>query len=144
MPQGNLLSNPRRVLLAGLPDKAAVTAAAANGEDWRTVYADGAPVRLFTQKVTDGRGGPPAYLQTGMGLSLQEVQRNEILMTILLASLLGLLGAGVVTLLVTRRALTPVRNAFAAEGVSWLPPHTSCARRSPSCTRWLRSCNAKT
>ena len=36
-------------------------------------------------------------------------------MTILLASLLGLLGAGVVTLLVTRRALTPVRNAFAAE-----------------------------
>ena len=113
--QGNLLSNPRRVLLAGLPDKAAVTAAAANGEDWRTVYADGAPVRLFTQKVTDGRGGPPAYLQTGMVLSLQEVQRNEILMTVLLASLLGLLGAGVVTLLVTRRALTPVRNAFAAE-----------------------------
>ena len=113
--QGNLLSNPRRVLLAGLPDTAAVTAAAANGEDWRTVYADGAPVRLFTQRVTDGRGGPPAYLQTGMVLSLQEVQRNEILMTILLASLLGLVGAGLVTLLVTRRALTPVRNAFAAE-----------------------------
>jgi signal transduction histidine kinase len=113
--QGNLLSNPRRVLLAGLPDKTAVTAAAANGEDWRTVYADGAPVRLFTQKVTDGRGGPPAFLQTGMVLSLQEVQRNEILMTILLASLLGLLGAGLVTLVVTRRALTPVRNAFAAE-----------------------------
>jgi len=115
--QGNLLSNPRRVLLAGLPDKVAVTAAAAaaNGEDWRTAYADGAPVRLFTQKVTDGRGGPPAFLQTGMVLSLQEVQRNEILMTILLASLLGLLGAGLVTLVVTRRALTPVRNAFAAE-----------------------------
>jgi signal transduction histidine kinase len=36
-------------------------------------------------------------------------------MTIVLASLLGLLGAGLVTLLVTRRALTPVRNAFSAE-----------------------------
>ena len=113
--QGNLLSNPRRVLLAGLPDRAAVAAAAANGEDWRTVYADGAPVRLFTQRVTDRQGGPPAYLQSGMVLSLHQLQRNEILMTIVLASLFGLLGAGIVTLLVTRRALSPVRSAFSAE-----------------------------
>ena len=113
--QGHLLSNPRRVLLSGLPDTAAAAAAAANGEDWRTVTADGVPVRLFTRRVSDGRGGPPALLQSGMVLSLQEVQRNEILMTIILASLVGLLGAGLVTVLVTRRALSPVRSAFAAE-----------------------------
>lgn len=113
--QGQLLSNPRRVLLSGLPNAEAAAAAAANGEDWRTVMADGAPVRLFTKRVADGRGGPPALLQSGMVLSLQEVQRNEILVTIVLASLFGLLGAGLISLFVTRRALAPVRSAFASE-----------------------------
>jgi signal transduction histidine kinase len=113
--QGQLLSNPRRVLLAGLPNTAAASAAMASGEDWRTVYADGAPVRLFTKRVSDGHGGPPALLQSGMVLTLQDVQRNQILMTIVLASLLGLLGAGLVSLLVTRRALAPIRSAFNAE-----------------------------
>lgn len=35
--------------------------------------------------------------------------------TILLASVIGLLGAALVTMLVTRRALSPIRSAFATE-----------------------------
>lgn len=113
---GALVANPGRVALAGLPDLAAASAAAgsATGEDWRNVDAGGVPVRLLTQRVAI-EDGAFAILQSGFVLTLHDEQTSQILMTILLASLTGLAGAALVTLLVTRRALAPVRAAFAAE-----------------------------
>jgi len=113
---GNLVSNPQRVGLTGLPNADAVNAAmsSANGEDWRTVEVGGVNVRLLTQRLT-GEDGAASVLQSGYVLTLHDEQRSQVLITIVLASLIGLLGAGVVTLIVTRRALVPVREAFAAE-----------------------------
>ena len=54
-------------------------------------------------------------LQSGFVLQLHDDQTALILRTIIIASLLGLLGAALVTLIVTRRALAPIRAAFAAE-----------------------------
>jgi signal transduction histidine kinase len=115
-PTGNAVSNPQDISLIDLPDRTAVGNALVTGEDdWRTVSSNGVPVRLLTQRVDDGRGGAPAVLQSGFVLLFQDQQRNQLLATILLASLAGLAGAALVTLLVTRRALQPVRTAFAAE-----------------------------
>jgi signal transduction histidine kinase len=112
---GILSSNPRRIALAGLPDTAAVEAARSTGEDWRTVTAGGIRVRLLTQAIDDQAGQPAGFLQSGFVLTLHDEQTRELLATILAASLIGLLGAAVVTMLVTRRALAPVRVAFATE-----------------------------
>lgn len=114
-PGGTLTSNPRRVALEGLPDQAAVAAARTAGEDWRTVTAGGVRVRLLTQAITDQAGTPAGFLQSGFVLTLHDEQTRELLGTILAASVIGLVGAALVTLLVTRRALAPIRSAFATE-----------------------------
>ena len=92
-----------------------MAAARAAGEDWRTITAGGIRVRLLTQAVTDQAGKPAGFLQSGFVLTLHDEQTRELLGTILAASLIGLLGAALVTLLVTRRALAPIRSAFATE-----------------------------
>ncbi len=48
-------------------------------------------------------------------LTLHEQQESQLLWTIAIVSLAGLAGAALVTLLVTRRALVPIRAAFATE-----------------------------
>ena len=60
-------------------------------------------------------GSISGVLQTGFVLTAHEEQQALIARTIILASLLGLLGAAIVTLFVTRRAMSPIRRAFAAE-----------------------------
>jgi signal transduction histidine kinase len=114
-PHGRLVDNPQRVALTGLPDLAAVNVALAGGKDWRTIDAGGLRVRLLTQPVRDANGAVTSVLQSGFVLKLHDEQNVQILLTILLASLIGLLGAALVTLVVTRRALAPVRSAAAAE-----------------------------
>jgi signal transduction histidine kinase len=112
---GALLSNPRRVTLQGLPDRAAVAAAGTAGEDWRTVSDVGIRVRLLTQEVRDQAGTRIGFLQSGFALTLHDEQTREFFGTIVAASLVGLLGAILVTLVVTRRALAPIRGALATE-----------------------------
>ncbi len=112
--QGGVVANPQRVALTDLPSLDALTSAAASGEDLRTVSASGVRVRLLTQPIGDSEGSS-GYLQSGFVLSLHDNQAQQILRTILIASLIGLLGAGLVTLIVTRRALSPIRRAFTAE-----------------------------
>jgi len=112
---GEVISNPQRVSLAGLPDVAAADAAIAAGDDWRTVNGDGVPIRLLSQPVRDQNGGLAGVLQSGFVLTLQAEQNRQILLTIILASVAGLLGAAAVTLAVTGRAMRPIRTAFAAE-----------------------------
>ena len=48
-------------------------------------------------------------------LKFNNQQEAELVTTIVIASIVGLLGAAIVTLLVTRRALVPIRYAFATE-----------------------------
>jgi signal transduction histidine kinase len=112
---GRVKASPQRVTLPGLPDTAAVAAAVQNGSDWRTVDAGGVRVRLLTQLVKDSGGTVLSVLQSGFVLTLNDEQTGQIMLTIVLASLIGLFGAGLVTVLVTRRALAPIRSAFAAE-----------------------------
>ena len=114
---GNIVSNPQRVGLAGLPNTDAATAAinSVSGEDWRTADVGGVHVRLFTQRIAGEDNSAVSVLQSGYVLTLHDEQTAQMLMTILLASLIGLAGAGVVTIIVTRRALVPVREAFTAE-----------------------------
>ena len=117
--QGRLLRNPSDVGLDGLPDVAAVDAAR-QGEDIRDGRYGGVDVRLLTTPVIDlseyGISGDRlAYLQVGFVLTLQNAQQRELLGAVLVIGLLGLAGAALVTLLVTRRALVPIRSAFATE-----------------------------
>ena len=114
---GNVIANPQHVGLSGLPNTDAVSGAltSSSGADWRTVVVDGVRVRLLTQRVATEDSNARTVLQSGYVLTLHDEQTWQMLMTILLASLIGLAGAGVVTLIITRRALVPVREAFAAE-----------------------------
>ena len=110
-----VLANPQAIKLAGLPDVTAATAAATRGDDLRSVTVGGVHVRLLTERVVDTQGNVVALLQTGFVLTQHDQQRSTILITIVLVSLIGLLGAAVVTLLVTTRAMGPIRSAFNAE-----------------------------
>ncbi len=121
------MGNPSEVGLAGLPDPAAIAESASGATDRRDGTYGGVPVRLLTRQVaggdaaTDGHdeshddGSSVAFVQVGFVLSLYQEQQRELVLAIASAVLLGILGAVVVTLIVTNRALSPIRRAFAAE-----------------------------
>lgn len=116
---GTVVANPSSVRLDGLPDQAAVAAADAHGRDLRTVQAGGVPVRLLTVPVTreSGAGSDAVigYVQGGFVLTLHDSQSRSVVLAVLLVGLIGLVGAGVVTLIVTDRALGPIRDSFDAQ-----------------------------
>jgi two-component system sensor histidine kinase CiaH len=106
---GKVIANPSRVPLAGLPDEAAVASAAADGSDVREITADGVPVRLETLAV----GWPntvTGFVQAGFVLTLHEQQSARLVLVVAIVGLIGLLGAGIVAVLVTGRALVPIRR----------------------------------
>ncbi len=115
-PDGTLVANPLQIRLTGLPDRAAVEAARAVGRDLRTVDAGGVRVRLLTAPIrpheSEGRGPPAGFLQVGFVLTLHDQQAADLIRAIFLVAAAGLAGAAVVTLLVTGRALVPIRAAF--------------------------------
>ena len=55
------------------------------------------------------------FLQAGMNMALQHRLERQLLLAIFVIGALGVLGAMVVTLFVTQRALVPIREAFATE-----------------------------
>jgi signal transduction histidine kinase len=112
---GKVVSNPQAVQLTGLPNQAAASVAAAGVEDWRTVTADGVQVRLLTEPMHALDGSVFGVLQSGFKLTAYDDQKALIVRTIFVTSLIGLLGAALVTLVVTRRAMSPIRAAFDAE-----------------------------
>lgn len=113
---GTEIANPSRVAVAGLPDAAAVAAAKANGRDLRTVDAGGVQIRLLTKPVVSSSGQPPiGYVEGGFVLTLHDQQSNSLVAAIALVGAVGLLGAAIVTLLVTGDALVPIRRSFAAQ-----------------------------
>lgn len=111
---GRLVSNPSRVRLPGLPDASAVQAARVNGRDLRTVFTDGIEVRLLTAPLAheDGGAAVGGFVQGGFVLTLHDEQSRSIVAAILLVGVIGLIGAAVVTLIVTGRALVPIRRSF--------------------------------
>jgi signal transduction histidine kinase len=127
--QAGVLANPSRLALPGLPDRAAVAVASTGRDDLREGTYGGVPVRLLTRQVDiatgseregdeeDGSGTDPRveYVQVGFVLSLYQEQQRELSIAIAAAVLMGVAGAGLVTLIVTQRALSPIREAFAAE-----------------------------
>ena len=64
---------------------------------------------------TRTRHAGPVFLQAGFVLTLHEEQERELLLAIAIVGFLGILGAALVTLVVTSRALAPIREAFATE-----------------------------
>ncbi len=113
---GTLIADPSRVALTGLPDATAAAAAASSGRDLRTVDAGGVEVRLLTVPVVSSSGGPPAgFVQGGFVLTLHDAESNSLVAAITLVAVIGLLGAAVVTLIVTGDALTPIRQSLDAQ-----------------------------
>jgi len=116
-PTGAVVSNPSRVgIPPGLPDEAAVRAAQESGRDIRTVDAGGTPVRLLTVAIAPEAGGTEiGYVQGGSVLIVHDRQAQSIVAAIVLLGAVGLLGAAIVTLIVTGRALVPIRRSFDAQ-----------------------------
>ena len=113
-PHGQVVSNPSRVPMGGLPDMDAIAAAQSAGSDVRTVQIAAGPVRLETLPVGD-LPTPNGWLQAGYVLTLHEAQSRDLVIAIAIVGLLGLLGAALVALWITGRALVPIRHAFATE-----------------------------
>ena len=80
---GNVIANPQRVGLAGLPNPDAVNAAltSVSGEDWRTVDVGGVHVRLLTQRLSSDEAGLSYLLQSGYVLTLHDEQTAQMLMS---------------------------------------------------------------
>jgi signal transduction histidine kinase len=114
---GNVVGNPEHVALAGLPVRDAVASATATGRDLRTVDAGSVRVRLLTLPVAadDNPTGQIRTLQAGFVLKLHDEQMDTLLRSILIVGLGAILGAAVVTIVLTRRALVPVRAALDRE-----------------------------
>ena len=110
---GTVVANPSRVGLAGLPNRDAVAAVAGGAaRDLRTSEASGVPVRLLTLPVAGEGGGVIGFVQGGFVLTLHDEQSGTLVVTIVLVGLAGLVAAGIVTLVVTSRALVPIRRSF--------------------------------
>ena len=109
--QGSVVSNPSRIRLAGLPVTAALPA---TGEDLRTVSADGLSMRLLTLPVLHDHD-VVGYVQGGFVLGLHDRQSASLVASVAAVALAGLIGAALVTLVVTGRTLIPIRRTFEAQ-----------------------------
>jgi signal transduction histidine kinase len=109
--QGSVVSNPSRIRLVGLPVTAALPA---TGEDLRTVSADGLSMRLLTLPVLHDHD-VVGYVQGGFVLGLHDRQSASLVASVAAVALAGLIGAALVTLVVTGRTLIPIRRTFEAQ-----------------------------
>src|SRR5512143_2164112 len=109
---GAVVSNPSRIRLVGLPVTAALPRA---GEDLRTVSAEGFSVRLLTMPVAHD-GTLVGYVQGGFVLDLHDRQSASLVASVAGVAAAGLIGAALVTLVVTGRSLVPIRRTFEAQG----------------------------
>ncbi len=111
--RGAVVSNPSRVRLTGLPDLAAL-AAAASGGDVRTITADGVSIRLVTMPVVQD-GVRVGSVQGGFVLTLHDRQSRSLVATVAIVCAAGLVAAAFLTLIVTGRSLVPIRRTFEAQ-----------------------------
>jgi signal transduction histidine kinase len=126
---GTALRSSNGAVPPGLPDRSAIQAAA-SGIDRRQGTYGGQEVRLLTlplsagSKESEGEGeedgpaggdGRQLYLQAGVLLTGHIEQEHQLLIAIAVVGTIGTLGAAIVTALITRRALVPIRQAFETE-----------------------------
>jgi signal transduction histidine kinase len=113
-PTGEIVADPSRVALPGLPVLGATSEASRVGGDLRTVNLGGVAVRLETLPIGPATN-PVGFVQAGFVLTLRDAQSTSLVLAIGLVGLVGLLGAALVTVIVVRRALDPIRRSFAAQ-----------------------------
>jgi signal transduction histidine kinase len=87
----------------------------ASGEDLRTVSADGLSIRLLTMPVNHDQD-IVGYVQGGFVLDLHDRQSASLVTSVAAVAVVGLIGAALVTLVVTGRSLAPIRRTFEAQG----------------------------
>ncbi|MFN8630893.1 MAG: HAMP domain-containing sensor histidine kinase [Chloroflexota bacterium] len=113
-PTGQVIENRSNYPVAGLPDKDALAAAAAHGSDLRTIHANGVELRLYTVPI-EREGIALGFVQGGIRLELHDRISQTLVLAIAAVGAVGLVGAALITLLVTGRALRPVREGFEAQ-----------------------------
>ncbi len=92
-------------------DQAAVTAALANGTDWRTVQlSDGTRVRLLTYRVNMAQG--ETALQMGRTLADQDRVLNQLLVGLAILGGLSAIVLGAGSWWLAGRSLVPAQQAF--------------------------------
>ena len=111
---GKVVDNHSRVTVTGVPDLAAMQAAASAGTDLRTISAGGTPIRLLTVPITQG-GSIVGFVQGGFVLKLHDQQSQTLILATSAVAGVGLVAAALITLLVTGRALGPIREGFEAQ-----------------------------
>jgi signal transduction histidine kinase len=111
--QGKVLLNRTGEALPGLPALDAL-AGAKGGVDIRTTAVNGVEVRVYTVPLVED-GSIVAYVQGGFDMTLHEAQSHSLVLAIVAVSILSLLAAALITLLITGRALVPVREGFEAQ-----------------------------
>ena len=112
--KGRVVQNPSGRTIAGLPDSKVLAAAAAAGQDMRTIEAAGHSLRLLTLPVIRN-GTTVGFVQGGFVLDLHDSQSQSLVLAIVTVGAMGLIAAALITLLVTDRALGPIRDGFAAQ-----------------------------
>ena len=113
-PNGVVVENRSNYPLTGLPNTDAVAAAGNTGSDLRTVTVGGIDLRLYTVPIAHD-GTTTGYVQGGIRLALHDRESRTLVLAIAAVGAVGLVGAALITLLVTGRALRPVRDGFEAQ-----------------------------
>jgi two-component system, OmpR family, sensor histidine kinase CiaH len=111
---GKVIENRSNYPTTGLPDQAALTRSGQHGSDLRTIRANGVDVRLYTVPI-ERDGQMIGFVQGGIGLELHDRISQTLVLAIAAVGAVGLVGAALITLLVTGRALRPVRDGFEAQ-----------------------------
>jgi signal transduction histidine kinase len=110
---GTVVQNRSGIALDGLPDADAL-AAARSGRDLRTVRAGSVNVRLLTAAIVED-GKPIGYVQGGFVLTLHDQQSQSLVVTVITVGAMALVAAAFITLIVTGRALRPIRHSILAQ-----------------------------
>jgi two-component system, OmpR family, sensor histidine kinase CiaH len=113
-PTGKVIENRSNYPMAGLPDQNALAAAGKQGSDLRTIHANGVELRLYTVPI-ERDGQALGFVQGGIQLQLHDTISRTLVLAITAVGAVGLVGAALITLLVTGRALRPVRDGFEAQ-----------------------------
>ncbi len=111
---GAVVENRSSLTLTGLPDLEAVAAASHGAQDLRTVTVGRTSVRLLTMMVTHD-GTSTGFVQGVFVLTLHDRQSRTLILATSAVAGLGLIAATLITLLVTGRALRPIREGFDAQ-----------------------------
>ncbi len=111
---GALVQNRTGNSLPGLPDRGSLPGAASTGADLRTIRAGDHNLRLLTVPLVRD-GTLLGFVQGGFVLDLHDNQSRSLVFAVIAVGAMGLVGAALITLVVTGRALEPIRRSVEAQ-----------------------------